>query len=76
MVPQERRRSPIEVKLAGVREPKDGMPIFMYWHKARNTPVRYDAAFQKVRQYRLLARICLDSSGLQCILSYISDSQL
>ncbi|KAI0762648.1 thioesterase-like superfamily-domain-containing protein [Fomes fomentarius] len=43
----ERRRSPIEVKLAGVREPKDGMPIFMYWHKARNTPVRYDAAFQK-----------------------------
>ncbi|KAI0735438.1 thioesterase-like superfamily-domain-containing protein [Earliella scabrosa] len=44
---EERRRSPIHVRLAGVREPKDGMPIFMYWHKAKNTPVRYDAAFQK-----------------------------
>ncbi|KAI8995368.1 thioesterase-like superfamily-domain-containing protein [Trametes punicea] len=44
---EERRRSPIEVKLAGVRESKDGVPTFLYWHKARNTPVRYDAAFQK-----------------------------
>ncbi|KAI0639149.1 thioesterase-like superfamily-domain-containing protein [Trametes polyzona] len=44
---EERRRSPIEVKLAGVRESKDGIPVFLYWHKARNTPVRYDPAFQK-----------------------------
>ncbi|RPD81730.1 hypothetical protein L226DRAFT_496788 [Lentinus tigrinus ALCF2SS1-7] len=44
---EERRRSPIEVKLAGMREPKDGTPIIMYWYKARNVPVRYDAAFQK-----------------------------
>ncbi|KAJ8501559.1 hypothetical protein ONZ51_g506 [Trametes cubensis] len=44
---EERRRSPIEVKLAGVRESEDGIPIFLYWHKARNTPVRYDPAFQK-----------------------------
>ncbi|KAL7285717.1 hypothetical protein ACG7TL_000822 [Trametes sanguinea] len=44
---EERRRSPIEVKLAGVRESQDGVPQFLYWHKARNTPVRYDAAFQK-----------------------------
>ncbi|CDO70276.1 hypothetical protein BN946_scf184942.g76 [Trametes cinnabarina] len=44
---EERRRSPIEVKLAGVRESEDGVPIHLYWHKARNTPVRYDAAFQK-----------------------------
>ncbi|KAL1951750.1 hypothetical protein VTO73DRAFT_899 [Trametes versicolor] len=44
---EERRRSPIEVKLAGVRESEDGMPTFLYWHKARNTPVRYDPAFQK-----------------------------
>ncbi|KAI0359134.1 hypothetical protein OH77DRAFT_1494048 [Trametes cingulata] len=44
---EERRRSPIEVKLAGVRESEEGVPIFLYWHKARNTPVRYDSAFQK-----------------------------
>ncbi|KAI0724293.1 thioesterase-like superfamily-domain-containing protein [Cerioporus squamosus] len=44
---EERRRSPIEVKMAGVREPKDGTPIIMYWYKARNVPVRYDTAFQK-----------------------------
>lgn len=34
--------------MAGVRLPKDGTPIVMYWYKARNVPVRYDAAFQKV----------------------------
>ncbi|TBU34991.1 thioesterase-like superfamily-domain-containing protein [Dichomitus squalens] len=44
---EERMRSPIEAKIAGVREPTDGTPIFMYWYKARNTPRRYDPAFQK-----------------------------
>ncbi|KAI0651598.1 thioesterase-like superfamily-domain-containing protein [Trametes meyenii] len=44
---EERRRSPIDVKLAGVRVTEDGIPTWLYWHKARNTPVRYDAAFQK-----------------------------
>ncbi|KAH9853134.1 thioesterase-like superfamily-domain-containing protein [Lenzites betulinus] len=44
---EERRRSPIEVKLAGVRDSEDGLPVYLYWHKAKNTPVRYDPAFQK-----------------------------
>ncbi|PIL29619.1 hypothetical protein GSI_08256 [Ganoderma sinense ZZ0214-1] len=44
---EERARSPIEMKLAGVRHPKDGLPTFMSWLKARNTPKRYDPAFQK-----------------------------
>ncbi|TBU34990.1 Thioesterase/thiol ester dehydrase-isomerase [Dichomitus squalens] len=44
---EERVRSPIEVRLAGVRETTDRIPTFMYWQKARNTPTRYDPAFQK-----------------------------
>ena len=58
-----------------MREPKDGMPIFMYWHKAKNTPVRYDAAFQKVRNWAAEQHIH-SLVLLQCILSYMSDSQL
>lgn len=46
------------MKLAGVRHPKDGMPVFMYWHKARNTPKRYDPAFQKVGCYLRSVRVC------------------
>ncbi|KAI0828373.1 hypothetical protein BC628DRAFT_1409414 [Trametes gibbosa] len=45
---EERRRSPIEVKLAGVRDSENGLPVYLYWHKAKNTPVRYDPAFQKL----------------------------
>ncbi|KAH9921991.1 thioesterase-like superfamily-domain-containing protein [Epithele typhae] len=43
----ERARSPIEVRLAGVRN--EGLPMYMYWHKIkdRETSMKYDPAFQK-----------------------------
>ncbi len=52
------------------------MPTFLYWHKARNTPVRYDPAFQKVCPTWLSLIGVVADRYLQCILSYISDSQL
>lgn len=43
---QERRKSPIGVKTAGITNASDGATVYMWWFKARNIP-RYDAPFQK-----------------------------
>ena len=64
------------VKTAGITNASDGATVYMWWFKARNIP-KYDAPFQKVGFHDTLARhrpphqYCV-----QCILAYISDSQL
>ncbi|EPS99118.1 hypothetical protein FOMPIDRAFT_1037156 [Fomitopsis schrenkii] len=43
---QERRKSPMGVKTAGITNASDGATVYMWWFKARNIP-KYDAPFQK-----------------------------
>ncbi|TFY61471.1 hypothetical protein EVJ58_g4491 [Rhodofomes roseus] len=43
---QERRKSPMEVKTAGITNSSDGATVYMWWFKVRSIP-KYDAPFQK-----------------------------
>ncbi|PCH33398.1 hypothetical protein WOLCODRAFT_129747 [Wolfiporia cocos MD-104 SS10] len=43
---EERRRSPMAVKTAGIVNASDGAIVYMWWFKVRNIP-KYDASFQK-----------------------------
>lgn len=49
---EERRKSPMGVKTAGIINASDGATVHMWWFKARNIP-KYDASFQKVGSHRL-----------------------
>ncbi|KZT74859.1 hypothetical protein DAEQUDRAFT_742304 [Daedalea quercina L-15889] len=49
---EERRKSPMGIKTAGITNSSDGATVYMWWFKARNIP-KYDAPFQKVRPTKL-----------------------
>ncbi|OBZ78951.1 DNA repair protein rad14 [Grifola frondosa] len=44
---EERKQSPIYIKVAGVREVPDGLDAYLYWYKAKNAQ-KYEASFQKI----------------------------
>ncbi|KAH9947684.1 thioesterase-like superfamily-domain-containing protein [Amylocystis lapponica] len=43
---EDRRKSPIAIKAAGIVPTADGSSLHMYWFKAKNIP-KYEASFQK-----------------------------
>ena len=72
---QERKKSFLVIKRAGVYTHSDGQRHIMYWFRVRDMP-ESSKSFQKVLRRPGPSQGLTDLLQSQCILSYISDSHL